>query len=53
MLFGYANPFLRYGAERLARDAVASGADGLLCVDLPPEEADDLQRATDRRRAST
>jgi tryptophan synthase alpha chain len=47
VLFGYANPFLRYGAERLARDAVASGADGMLCVDLPPEEADDLQIAAD------
>jgi tryptophan synthase alpha chain len=47
VLFGYANPFLRYGAERLAADAAASGADGVLCVDLPPEEADDLQLATD------
>ncbi len=47
VLFGYANPFLRYGAERLARDAAASGADGILCVDLPPEEADDLQAAAD------
>jgi len=47
VLFGYTNPFLRYGAERLARDAVTSGADGILCVDLPPEEADDLQCATD------
>ena len=47
VLFGYTNPFLRYGAERLARDAVASGVDGILCVDLPPEEADDLQLATD------
>jgi tryptophan synthase alpha chain len=47
VLFGYANPFLRYGAERLARDAVASGADGILCVDMPPEEADDLQQAID------
>jgi len=47
VLFGYANPFLRYGAERLARDAAASGADGVLCVDLPPEEADELQQATD------
>ncbi len=47
VLFGYANPFLRYGAERLARDAVASGADGILCVDLPPEEADELQGAAD------
>ena len=47
VVFGYANPFLRYGAERLAADAAASGADGVLCVDLPPEEADDLQVATD------
>lgn len=47
VLFGYANPFLRYGADRLARDAAASGADGLLCVDMPPEEADDLQPALD------
>ena len=30
-----------YGAERLA-DAAASGRDGVLCVDFPPEEADDL-----------
>jgi len=45
VLFGYANPFLRYGAERLARDAAASGANGVLCVDLPPEEADDLEPA--------
>jgi tryptophan synthase alpha chain len=47
VLFGYTNPFLRYGAERFARDAVTAGADGVLCVDLPPEEADDLQLATD------
>ena len=45
ILFGYANPFLFYGAEALARDAHASGADGVLCVDIPPEEADDLQPA--------
>lgn len=47
ILFGYANPFVHYGPERLARDARASGADGLLCVDMPPEEADDLQPALD------
>lgn len=47
ILFGYANPFLAYGAEALARDARASGADGVLCVDIPPEEADDLQPACD------
>jgi len=45
VLFGYANPFLAYGAEALARDMRASGADGVLCVDIPPEEADDLQPA--------
>ena len=47
VLFGYANPFLRYGAERLARDAAAAGVDGVLCVDIPPEEADDLEPALD------
>jgi tryptophan synthase alpha chain len=45
ILFGYYNPFFRYGHERLARDIKAAGADGLLCVDLPPEEARDLVKA--------
>jgi len=39
VLFGYCNPYLRYGEERLARDARAAGVDGILCVDQPPEEA--------------
>jgi tryptophan synthase alpha chain len=39
VLFGYYNPFLRYGHEALWRDARASGADGFLIVDLPLEEA--------------
>ncbi|RMF23288.1 MAG: tryptophan synthase subunit alpha [Deltaproteobacteria bacterium] len=39
ILFGYANPFFRYGEQALARDAAAAGVDGLLVVDLPPEEA--------------
>jgi tryptophan synthase alpha chain len=47
VLFGYANPYLQYGAERLARDARAAGVDGVLCVDMPPEEADELQPALD------
>jgi tryptophan synthase alpha chain len=42
VLFGYANPFLRYGAARFASDAAAAGADGVLVTDLPPEEADPL-----------
>ena len=46
ILFGYYNPFFRYGLARLTREARAAGVDGLLCVDLPPEESDELiQRA--------
>ena len=46
ILFGYYNPFFRYGVERIARDAAAAGADGFLCVDLPLEEAADLRAAS-------
>jgi tryptophan synthase alpha chain len=42
ILFGYANPFLHYGSERLCADAVAAGVDGLLVVDMPPEESSEL-----------
>jgi tryptophan synthase alpha chain len=41
LLFGYFNPFFRYGLEPLARDAKAAGVDGVLVTDLPPEEAGD------------
>jgi len=47
VLFGYYNPILSYGPERFARDAAAAGVDGILVVDLPPEEADELRRYTD------
>ena len=39
LLFGYCNPFYHYGTDKLAKDARAAGADGVLAVDLPPEEA--------------
>jgi tryptophan synthase alpha chain len=39
VLFGYYNPFFRYGDDTFARDAKAAGADAVLCIDLPPEEA--------------
>lgn len=42
VLFGYANLFFRYGYERLAKDAAAAGADGLLVVDLPYEERGEI-----------
>jgi tryptophan synthase alpha chain len=45
VLFGYYNPFFRYGVEALARDAAAAGVDGILCVDLPTEEAGELRSA--------
>jgi len=40
LLFTYMNPVLRYGLERLARDAVACGIDGCLLTDLSVEEAE-------------
>jgi tryptophan synthase alpha chain len=42
ILMGYFNPVFRYGLEAFARDAGAAGIDGLLLVDLPPEEAGEL-----------
>ncbi len=47
VLFGYFNPILSYGPERFAADAAASGVDGILVVDLPPEEAGELRKYTD------
>jgi tryptophan synthase alpha chain len=44
ILFGYYNPFFHYGCERLCRDAASAGVDGLLVVDLPPEESAELAR---------
>lgn len=42
VLMGYYNPIYRYGAETLAKDAAAAGVDGLIIVDLPPEEEAEL-----------
>lgn len=40
VLMGYLNPLLSYGVERFCADAATAGVDGLIVVDLPPEEAD-------------
>ena len=48
VLFGYYNPILSYGNERFAKMARAAGVDGILVVDLPPEESDELRRYTDK-----
>ncbi len=44
ILFGYYNPIFHYGCDRLCADAARAGIDGLLVVDLPPEEAAELAR---------
>lgn len=38
LLFTYLNPVLSYGTDAFARDAAAAGADGVLLLDLPPEQ---------------
>lgn len=43
VLMGYLNPVEIYGVERYAKDAVDAGVDGLLLVDLPPEESGETQ----------
>lgn len=47
ILFGYFNPFFRFGLKKFVRQAAAAGVDGVLCVDLPPEESGELKRWTD------
>ena len=44
ILFGYYNPIFHYGCDRLCADAARAGVDGLLVVDLPPEESAELAR---------
>ena len=39
LLMGYYNTFLSYGLDRFCRDAAAAGVDGMIVVDLPPEES--------------
>jgi tryptophan synthase alpha chain len=47
VLFGYFNPIFHYGLENFCRAAARAGADGMLCVDLPPEESAELKCWTD------
>ena len=42
ILMGYYNPIYAYGVARFLEDAKASGVDGLIVVDLPPEEDAEL-----------
>ncbi|MBI3571587.1 MAG: tryptophan synthase subunit alpha [Gammaproteobacteria bacterium] len=45
VLMGYLNPVEVMGYERFAKEAAAAGVDGVLTVDLPPEEAEGFQAA--------
>jgi tryptophan synthase alpha chain len=42
VLMGYANPMVRRGAQWFAEHARGAGVDGVICVDVPPEEDDAL-----------
>jgi len=53
VLMSYVNPIHRYGAERFAEDARAAGVDGLILVDLPPEEDAPLWDAITRAGLDT
>ena len=47
ILMGYLNNLEAFGHDRFAREAAQAGADGLIVVDCPPEEADPLADALD------
>jgi tryptophan synthase alpha chain len=42
VLMGYYNPIFRFGGELFAKAAASAGVDGLIIVDLPPEESDEF-----------
>jgi tryptophan synthase alpha chain len=53
VIFSYANPILRLGAERFADRARGAGVDGVLILDLPIEEADESRAMLARRGIDT
>jgi tryptophan synthase alpha chain len=50
VLFSYYNPVLAFGASTLPAAAARAGVDGLLLVDLPPEEGAELRKAAAAER---
>lgn len=52
VLMGYYNPIHAYGAQHFLRDAAHAGVDGLIIVDLAPEESADLLAAANRNGIS-
>lgn len=49
IFFTYYNPIFAYGPSRFAEEASAKGIDGILVVDLPPEESNELKKFTDKK----
>ena len=45
VIYSYLNPIFQFGAEKFHREAEKAGVDGLLILDLPPEEDADLPKA--------
>ncbi|MEZ5690822.1 MAG: tryptophan synthase subunit alpha [Rickettsiales bacterium] len=43
ILMGYFNPIYKYGTEKFCKDAVGAGVDGVIIVDLPPEEEAEIR----------
>jgi tryptophan synthase alpha chain len=48
VLMGYANPIFAYGIEKFTTDAASAGVDGLIIVDMPPEEDTQLRAAAQK-----
>src|SRR6202012_2936251 len=53
LLFTYLNPVVRYGLDRLAKDAAAAGIDGCLLTDASVEEASEYVDAMHRHGLDT
>jgi tryptophan synthase alpha chain len=53
VLFSYANPIFRLGADRFARLAADAGVDGVLVLDLPIEEADEFRNLMEQSGIDT
>ena len=51
VLYTYLNPLLRYGVDAFERDAADAGVDGLLILDLPPEEDPKVSRGNKNEKA--
>ncbi len=53
VLFTYANPILRMGLDCFVSRAKAVGVDGVLTLDVPPEESEEIRSAYSHARIDT